>query len=167
MLRNKASIDRRLLALLQADARESTASLARKLGVARTTIQERIARLQRDGTIAGYSVVLHRDPVDQYSEALVFLSAPHRKHKAVIEALRNLVEVRLCQSISGDYEILCRIKVPQLEDVQAVLDVLAEIPDVEKLRSIIVLATNFRRGDVERASAASIRAAALGNGELD
>ena len=46
----------RLLGLLRRNARESTASLARKLGLARTTVQERINRLERDGVIAGYTV---------------------------------------------------------------------------------------------------------------
>ena len=55
------TIDRRLLALLQANARESAATLGRKLGIARTTVQERILRLQRAGVIAGYSVVLRQD----------------------------------------------------------------------------------------------------------
>ena len=48
--------DRSLIALLRANARESTASLARKLGVARSTVQERLTRLEKDGTIAGYTV---------------------------------------------------------------------------------------------------------------
>ena len=51
-------IDRKLLALLQADARESTAKLARKLNLARTTVVARIARLEKEGVIAGYGVRL-------------------------------------------------------------------------------------------------------------
>jgi DNA-binding Lrp family transcriptional regulator len=166
MVRDNDPIDRRLLALLQANARESTANLARKLGIARTTVQERIARLQRNGTIRGYSVVLRRDPFDQYAETVLLLSVTHRQHKAVVEALRNFTEVMLCQSLSGDYELMCRIRVPQLEDVQPVLDAIAEIPGIEKARSIIVLSTNFERSHTDRASLASIRAAALGQGEL-
>ena len=49
----KDQIDRDLIALLQANARESTANLARKLGVARTTVVERLARLERDGVVVG------------------------------------------------------------------------------------------------------------------
>src|SRR5215472_45506 len=50
--------DAKLLALLRANAREPTASLARKLNLARSTVQERIARLEREGTIKGYTVRL-------------------------------------------------------------------------------------------------------------
>lgn len=166
MVRDNDPIDRQLLALLQANARESTANLARKLGIARTTVQERIARLQRNGTISGYSVVLRRSPFDQYAEAILLLSVLQRRQKAVVEALRNFPEVWLCQSLSGDYELMCRIRVPQLEDVQPVLDAIAEISGIERVRSIIVLSTNFDRSHTERASLAAIRAAALGHGEL-
>ncbi|MBU0890423.1 MAG: Lrp/AsnC family transcriptional regulator, partial [Gammaproteobacteria bacterium] len=50
--------DRELLSLLQANAREGTAMLARKLGLARTTVVARIARLERSGVVAGYGVRL-------------------------------------------------------------------------------------------------------------
>ena len=166
MARDNDPIDRRLLALLQANARESTATLSRKLGVARTTVQERIARLQRTGTIAGYSVVLRRDPFGQYAEAIAMLSVSHRRQKAVVEALRDFPEIKLCQSVSGDYELLCRIRVVQLEDVQPVLEAMAAIDGVERVRSTVVLSTNFDRTHSETASLASLQAAALGQGEL-
>jgi DNA-binding Lrp family transcriptional regulator len=50
--------DRQLLSLLQTNARESTATLARQLGLARTTVVSRIARLEREGVVAGYGVRL-------------------------------------------------------------------------------------------------------------
>ncbi|HEY8355874.1 MAG TPA: Lrp/AsnC family transcriptional regulator, partial [Ramlibacter sp.] len=51
-------IDRKLLALLQTNAREPAALLGRKLKLARTTVVARIARMERDGVIAGYGVRL-------------------------------------------------------------------------------------------------------------
>ena len=75
MARDNDATDRRLLALLQMNARESVAMLSRKLGIARTTVQERITRMERNGTIAGYSVLLRRDPFNQYAEAVILLSA--------------------------------------------------------------------------------------------
>ncbi|MFX5937703.1 AsnC family transcriptional regulator, partial [Acinetobacter baumannii] len=51
-------IDRQLLGLLRDNARTSVATLARKLRVARGTVQNRLARLENDGTIVGYTVRL-------------------------------------------------------------------------------------------------------------
>ena len=50
--------DRQLIDLLKGDARASVAALARKLGVARSTVNTRLARLEADGVIAGYTVRL-------------------------------------------------------------------------------------------------------------
>lgn len=165
MARENDLVDRRLVSLLQANARESTANLGRKLGIARTTVQERITRLQRNGTISGYSVVLRRDPLERYAEALVLLSAVQRRQKAVSAALRDFPEVKLCQSVSGDFELLCRIRVVQLEDVYPVIAAMADIPGVERVKSIIVLATDFDRTHAETVSTASVQAGKLGQGE--
>ncbi len=166
MARDNDATDRRLLALLQANARESVAQLGRKLGIARTTVQERIARMERNGTIAGYSVVLRRDPFNQYAEVVAMLTVANRKAKAVIALLRELPEVVLCQAASGEFELVCRIRVPQLEDVQQVLDSIGEIAGVERVRAIIVLSTAFDRSHAEPTPLAARRAAALGQGEL-
>ena len=58
-------LDRDLLALLQANARTSTADLARQLGTARTTVLARLARLEREGVIAGYTLRLGQDVLDE------------------------------------------------------------------------------------------------------
>jgi len=159
------TIDRRLLALLQANARESAATLGRKLGIARTTVQERILRLQRNGIISSYSVVLRQDPTENYAELILMITVAHRRQKAVIEQLREFPEIKLCQSISGEFDMICRARVVQLEDAQPVVDAVSDIPGVERVKSIVVLATNFDRSPAEIASLASMQSAAWGKGE--
>jgi DNA-binding Lrp family transcriptional regulator len=166
MARDNDATDRRLLALLQMNARESVATLSRKLGIARTTVQERISRMERNGTIAGYSVVLRRDPFNQYAEAVVLLSVAHRKIKAVIDQLREFPEAVLCQATTGEFELICRIRVAHLEDVQPVLEGIGEIAGVERVRSIMVLSTAFDHSHTEPTSLATKQATALGRGEL-
>ncbi|MCB2000822.1 MAG: Lrp/AsnC family transcriptional regulator, partial [Rhodoferax sp.] len=53
--------DRALLSLLRTNARTSVAVLARKLGVSRGTVSNRITRLEDDGIIVGYTVRLRPD----------------------------------------------------------------------------------------------------------
>ncbi|MFO0454198.1 MAG: Lrp/AsnC family transcriptional regulator, partial [Pseudomonadota bacterium] len=57
-------IDRQLIALLRDDGRAPVAWLAKQLGVARGTVQNRLATLEADGTIVGYTVRL-RPQVDE------------------------------------------------------------------------------------------------------
>ena len=50
--------DRRLISLLRDNARMSVAAMAKSLGVSRGTVQNRLARLEADGTVLGYTVRL-------------------------------------------------------------------------------------------------------------
>ena len=53
--------DQQLLSLLRENARASTAQIARRLGLSRTTVQSRIERLEREGVISGYTVRVHEE----------------------------------------------------------------------------------------------------------
>src|SRR5688500_12761821 len=96
--------DRRLLALLREDARLSTAALARALGVARTTVVERLKRLQRDGIVAGYTVRMHPKTQARMLRVHVLLSAAARKGEAMVKALRDIPQVRAVYAISGAFD---------------------------------------------------------------
>lgn len=159
MARANDKIDRQLLALLQANARESTTALASKLGVARTTVQERILRLETNGTICGYSAILSRDPFEGYTQSILFISVSPKNVKGVLARLSLFPEIKLCQLMSGDYDLCCRIAVPQVEDLGAILQEVAEISGVERVKSWVVMSTQFDRMDSDLNSMAANRAA--------
>jgi len=145
----KDDIDRRLVALLQADARASTASLARRLGVARSTVHERISRLEKNGVITGYAAILSRNPSDENSQALVMLSVLQQKSRQVVDRLNAFPEIKLALAVSGEHDLFLRVEAPHLEDLDALLDEIAEIPGVERTKSWIVLARKFDRRYLE------------------
>lgn len=147
-----SDIDRRLIALLQADARETTTALAKKLGIARTTVHERINRLERIGVVAGYSVVLSRDPFEDYAQAVVMLSIAQRQQRSVVNKLRNYIEIKVCLSMSGEFDLFLMVEAPRLEDLDELLDEIAEIPGIEKSRSSIMLSRKFDRRFTEIAA---------------
>ena len=78
--------DRRLLTLLRANARESTASIARKLGASRTTVQERINRLEKSGAIAGYTLRTSEE-LGKVLSALVLLNVNATQSERVVPEL--------------------------------------------------------------------------------
>lgn len=150
MPRANDKIDRQLLALLQANARASTTALAGKLGVARTTVQERISRLEANGTICGYSAILSHDPFEGYTQSVIFVSVNPKNLKSVLSRISMFPEIKLCQLMSGNYELCCRIAVPLVEDLGAILQEVAEIPGVEGVKTWVVMSTHIDRleGDV-------------------
>jgi len=148
-VRDKATldgIDRKLIALLQENARASVTELAAKLKLGRTTVHERIAKLEKNGVILGYSTILSRNLGGQTSRAIVMLSLVQRMQAAVMERLRLLPEVLTCHTVSGDFDLALMVEAPQMDDLDAVLDEIIHLPGVERCRSSIIMTTNFHKG---------------------
>jgi DNA-binding Lrp family transcriptional regulator len=139
------NIDRHLIALLQSDARQSTMTLAKRLNLARSTVHERIRRLERDGVIRGYAVRLGQDPYDGYTQAVALLSIAQRQQRSVLDRLAALPEIKLCSTVSGDCDLFVLLETPALDDLDAVLDEIARCPGVERCRSLVLLARKIDR----------------------
>jgi len=138
-------LDRELIALLQTNARAKTSQIAKKLGVARTTVHERITRLERLGYITGYTVKLAQDPGQPLVEAFVLIEVNQQQNKQINEKLASFPEVKLCLAISGEFDLLLSVEAPQLEDIDEVIDEIAMIPGVQRTQSSMVLGRKFDR----------------------
>ena len=86
--------DRQLIDLLRANARESVSALARKLGVARTTVQERLRRLEESGTISGYTVRMGQTRERPALTAHVLLEVNPKKADGVIREFKAIPAIR-------------------------------------------------------------------------
>lgn len=137
--------DRRLLDLLRADARTPTAVLARKLGVARTTVVQRLQRLERDGVIAGYTVRLDPGRQARMLRVHVLLAIDPKRSDAVIRALRAIDEIRGVYAISGAFDLLAFVEGETTEVIDRVLDAIGALPGVDKTQSSLVLSVKFDR----------------------
>jgi len=137
--------DRRLLALLREDARLPTAALARRLGVARTTVVERIKRLERNGIVAGYTVRLASKVQGRMLRVHVLLSVDPKKGEAVVAALRDIPQVRGVWAISGAFDSLVFVEGDSTEEIDRVLDAIGNLPGVGKTQSSLVLSVKFDR----------------------
>jgi len=137
--------DARLLALLKANAREPTAALARKLGLARSTVQERIARLERDGIIAGYTVRLADDAGARRLRAIVMISADPKQADRVGAELKRMHEVRELYAVSGAYDMMAVVEAETTARLDAALDRIGRATGVARTVSSIVLSEKFAR----------------------
>ena len=145
---SRDSIDRNLIAILQDDARLSTSEISRRMGVARSTITERIARLELEGVILGYTAVLSRTDEVQDTQAFLSLNCDSAMRRQIIQILRQYPEIRQCVSVSGQFDMICTAHAPCAEDIDALVEELAEIPGVRDLCTTVVLANKFSRDAV-------------------
>lgn len=136
--------DRKLLALLRADARESTASIARKLGLSRTTVQERIARLERTGAIAGYTL---REPDGRSTalSALVLLNVDAKESERVVRELKAMPTVSALRAVSGVFDYVATVDADTTAELDAELDRIGRLSGIERTQTLVVLSTRFER----------------------
>lgn len=138
-------MDRDLIALLQANARESTAELARKLGVARTTVIARLERLERSGVIVGYTVRLGLDEAERGVQAWVGITTEPKSARDVTRRLAALPELRQLCSVSGEFDYLALIRTDSTARLDVLLDEIGEIEGVKKTTTSVVLALRVDR----------------------
>ena len=137
--------DQRLLSLLRDDARASTAELARRLGVSRTTVQSRIERLEARGVIAGYGVRLSPDYERGLVRAHVLLTVTPKLADKVVRSLKALPAVRTLHSVSGSFDMIVVVESPSIADLDALLDAIGAMDGVERTLSSIILSTRIDR----------------------
>jgi DNA-binding Lrp family transcriptional regulator len=139
------TLDRRLIALLQADARTSTADLARRLDVARTTVLARLTRLEKEGVIVGYTVRLGQDEGERGVEAYVGITTEPKAGALVTQRLATLPELRQLCSVSGEFDYLALLRAESPARLDRLLDEIGAIDGVVRTTTSVVLARRIDR----------------------
>ena len=138
-------LDRSMLTLLGVDARISVATLARRLKVARSTIQARLERLETTGIIAGYTVKLGEAARQGRIRATVLLMIEPRAQANVLTRLRSIPEVERVHTTSGRVDLLLQVAAPSTTALDQVLDQIGEMTGVRQSESLIHLSTKIDR----------------------
>ena len=133
-------LDHRLIAKLRHDARAAVADLAKALGVSRGTITNRMARLQREGVITGYTLRLRPDATPDEIHAWTSLAVEGNQHH-VIRALLGEPGVYALHDTNGRWDLLAELRVSTLADLSAVLERIRGIPGVSATETSVHLQT--------------------------
>jgi DNA-binding Lrp family transcriptional regulator len=142
-------IDQKLLAALRDNGRASTARLARLVGRSRTSVQSRITRLEKQGVIVGYSVLLAPEHELGAVRAHVMIKVGPKEARAVTAALRAIPQaipqVRLLHSVSGEVDMIAVAATDSVADMDQVIDRIGALDGVERTNSSIILSTKYER----------------------
>lgn len=138
--------DRQLIAALQINARESVATLARRLGIARTTVNSRLARLERSGVISGYGVRLGQRVAEGGLQAYVGITVRPRSGKDVLRRLTGMAEVQLLCTVSGEFDYVAWLRAESPERLDQLLDEIGNVEGVERTTTSIILSCKIDRG---------------------
>ena len=150
-------LDARLIAELREQPRVGLLEIARRLGVARGTVQARLAKLEARGIVTGYGPEIDPAAMGYGIQAFVLLELAQGRLDEAAAVLREVPEVIEADAISGPQDLLCRLVARDTEHLQEVVNRLLATPAIRRSESHIVLSQQVRprTGPLERAAAAA------------
>jgi len=134
-------LDRQLIALLRDDARTSVAALAKELKVARGTVQNRLARLERDGVIVGYTVRLKPQVEAHRIRAWMTIAVEGNRSQAVLRALRGDPAIGALHSTNGRWDFVAELRAENLQEFDRIIARISLLEGVTKSETSILLST--------------------------
>lgn len=130
------AIDMQIVTLLRANARMPLKTLAAKVELARSTVRERLVRLEKTGVILGYHARVA--DVDRLS-ALLQLKLAKTPAPRTVAAIVGMPEVCRCYSLSGDVDLAVEIEARTTAQLNATRDRIATLPDVVDVVTSLIL----------------------------
>ncbi|HEX3919037.1 MAG TPA: Lrp/AsnC family transcriptional regulator [Caulobacteraceae bacterium] len=134
-------IDRQLIAALRADARTPAATLAKLVKVSRGTVQNRIARLMREGEILGFTLRTPPDSDPHRVRAVMSIAIEGERTSAVVAALRGFPEIEAVHTTNGRWDLVAELNAESLAAFSRALDDIRRIKGIATTETSILLAT--------------------------
>jgi len=131
--------DRLLLTLLRRDARRSIVALARDLGLSRSATQDRLAKLQATGAIAGFTVVEGGANGEGQSAYLMVTFEPGRRCAEIVPRLKRIPAVAMIHGLTGPIDLLVRLEAPRVADIELARAAVVAVPGVAGVSTSVVL----------------------------
>ncbi len=136
--------DRKLIALLRANARAPVAALAKTLNVSRGTVQNRLDRMTARGDIAGFTVKARAESEAQRVRAIMAIAIEGERERsgAVLRALRGFPQVERVHMTNGRWDMIAELNTESLAAFSAVLDAIRAIDGVSATETSLLLTTH-------------------------
>ncbi len=133
-------LDHRLIAALRVDGRASLSELAKKLGVSRGTVQNRLDRLIDADVILGFTVRLKSGAQSDRIRAIMMIEVAGKSTRKVVQALRGLPQIYALHSTNGAFDLIAEIEVANLAEFDRVLSSVRSIEGVARSETNLLLA---------------------------
>ena len=138
-------IDKELLAQLKDDCRVSVAELARTVKISRSTVKDRIERLERRGVIKGYALQLGDEYAKAHVRAHVMINLESRQSSHLIRNLKTFRQIRRAYAVSGIYDLIVVVEAESTGELDNVLDQIRELDGIKDTLTSVVLSTKFEK----------------------
>jgi DNA-binding Lrp family transcriptional regulator len=133
------SVDAQILQALDEDARRPVVSLAERLGLARRTVQSRLAHLEEDGLLRVHSTRLLPEQLGYTIAAFISADLDQSQLGVVVATLERLPEVLELTATSGDQDVLVRVVAVDTDHLYLLGQEILRCPGVRRTRTTLAL----------------------------
>ena len=144
--------DRKILSLLQADGRMTNAELAGRVNLSPSACLRRVDRLEEQGVVAGYAMLVNADALGLGTTVFVEVSLDGQAEDLLNdfeEAVRKVPAVMECYLMAGDADYLMRCAVADVPDYERIhKEYLSRLPHVARIRTIFAMRTVYKSNAV-------------------
>jgi len=132
-------IDKKLLEILQDNAKTPYSKISEMLGVSEATVHLRIKKLMKFGVIKRFQAIVDPEKVGKKVLAIVAITAVPQKYERVLEELKKMPEIYEIYDVTGEYYTITKVRVSNRDELARVLDKIGSIDGVESTRTMYVL----------------------------
>ena len=139
------SVDRRILDLLRENARRTLGDIGSRVGLSAPAVKRRVDRLEADGIITGYTVVVDHAKLGQSLEAFAELRFVGTAPVDAIEGIaEDAPEIQALFTVAGDPDALAWIRVSDVHELKRVIDRIRRSGKVTGTKTLMVLGSTVR-----------------------
>jgi Lrp/AsnC family leucine-responsive transcriptional regulator len=135
--------DRRILALVQREGKMSQALIAKNVGLSTAAVNERLKKLEQAGVIRRFCALVDPRALGVQVTAFIEVFIEHPRHEEpFLRRVRELDEVQECHHITGEFSVLLKVRVRDMESLQKlIMSQLTGAEGVRQTRTVMVLST--------------------------
>jgi Lrp/AsnC family transcriptional regulator, leucine-responsive regulatory protein len=138
-------IDKKILKILQTNARITNKELASQLGLSPPPTLERVKKLEQAGYICGYCAILEPTKIGLATTMMVSVTLHHHSEDSIKEMYRavdSLDEIMECYHVTGDSDFMLKVVCPDIYQYERfVREKLVKLNSLGKIKSSVVLST--------------------------
>lgn len=134
-------LDTRLITLLRHNGRRSISDLAVETGTSRATVRARIEKLEKDGTILGYTVILRADTVELPVRGIMLIEIEGHVTERIIRALGGFPEISEIHTTNGRWDLILELGATSLAEFDGILRRIRQIPGITSSETNLLLSS--------------------------
>ncbi len=147
-------IDHQIIKLLEENGRLTHEEISKLLHISRPSVHQRVAKMEKNEIIKGYSTIINWNKLNEKIKALIFIKIKCSNFKEIAANIITLdvprVTILEAQRLAGEWCMMLKVRVSDPQDVTNLIDAMAKIPEVQETSTTFILTSILEGGVTEK-----------------